>query len=147
MLKHQIGVVSLTCDVPNRGAKLAGLFEPSGVFRGVHLRHLSPAIEFTPVDDTFCAEPYDKLTFAFITDHANGIGAHHIGQLHGIRAQTARCPPNQYILPRFQLMGRMAKEHSVGRGQGQRVAGAFFPGLMLWTRHQLLALNPGKLAE
>ena len=33
MFKHQIGVVSLAGDLPNRGAKLAGLFEPSGIFR------------------------------------------------------------------------------------------------------------------
>ena len=44
-------------------------------------------------------------------------------------------------------MGRVTKEHAIGRGQGQRVAGALFPRLMLRTRHELLALNPGKLAE
>jgi hypothetical protein len=28
MFKHQIGVVSLAGDLPDRGTKLAGLFEP-----------------------------------------------------------------------------------------------------------------------
>ena len=116
MLKHQVGVVSLACDLPNRGAELAGLFKPSGVFRGVDRGHLSPAIEIAAVDHAFCAEPHDKITFAFVTDDTNRIGTNHIGQLHGIRAQPARCTPDQYVLPRFQLMRRMTKEHSVGGG-------------------------------
>ena len=44
-------------------------------------------------------------------------------------------------------MGRMSKQHAIGCGQGQRVTGAFLPGLMLRTRHKLLTLHPGKLAE
>ena len=107
----------------------------------------SPAVEFTAVDHAFSAQPHDKIALAFVTDDTNGIGTDHIGQLHGVRAEPARCPPNQYVLPRFQLMGRVSKEHSIGRGQGQRVTGALFPGLMLRTRHELLALHPGKLAE
>ena len=41
----------------------------------------------------------------------------------------------------------MAEQHAIGRGQRQRVAGAFFPGQVFGARHQLLRLHPGKLRE
>ncbi len=41
----------------------------------------------------------------------------------------------------------MAEQHPVGGGQRQRVAGAFLPGQMLGTRHQLLRLHVGELRK
>ena len=94
MFKHQIRVVSLAGDLPNRGAKLAGFFEPICILRGINRRHLSPAVELIAVDHAFGAKPHHKIALAFITDDTNGIGTHHIGQLHRVRAEPTRCPPN-----------------------------------------------------
>ena len=44
-------------------------------------------------------------------------------------------------------MGVMAEEHPIGGRQRQRITGAFLPGQMLGTRHELLRLDAGELGE
>ena len=62
-------------------------------------------------------------------------------------AKTARSPPDQHVLTRLEIMRRVAKQHPVGGGQRQGVAGAFLPGQMLGARHQLLRLHAGELRK
>ena len=68
-------------------------------------------------------------------------------QLYRHGPKAAGRAPDQNIMAGPQDMGPMAEQHPVGGGQCQGIAGAFFPGEMLWPGHKLAGLNPGELGE
>ncbi len=68
-------------------------------------------------------------------------------QLHRHRAEAARSAPDQHVVAGPQDVRAMAEQHAIGGGEGQRVAGALFPGQVLGARHQLPALHLGELGE
>ncbi len=109
--------------------------------------HLAPAIEILAIDYRLGAERKHKVAFAFFRNNANGIGARHRTKLNGKRAEPAARAPDQNIMARAQNVRTVAKEHAVGGGERQRIAGAFFPGQMLGPLHKLAILHAGKLRE
>ena len=147
MLEHHVDADTLAGDLPDRLAELARLLEPGVVFRRVHLGQLTPAIELLAVDDTLGPLIQNELPLALVADDADGVGPGGVGKLDRVRAEAPRRAPDQHVLPRLQVMRRVAKEHPVGGGERQRVARAFLPCQMFGARHELLRLHAGELRK
>ena len=145
MFEHHVDVHALAGDVPDGLAEFARLFEPHGVFRSVHGGHLPPAIKVATVDNALGAEPHDKLTLVFVGNHTDGVGAGRVDQLDRVGAKAAGCAPYQNVLTRLQVVGLMAKQHTVSGCERERIARAFFPRQVLGAWHQLLCLYPREL--
>ena len=113
----------------------------------VDRRHLAPAVEVLAVDHPLGAERQHELALVLLGDDADGIAPRGVDQLDRERAEPARRPPDQHVLPGPQLVRRMAEQHPVGGGQRQRVAGRLLPGQVQRPGHQLLRLHVGELRE
>ena len=147
VLEHHVHIVALAGEFPDGLAELAGLFQPRVVFGAVHRGQLAPAVEVLAVDHALGALIHHELALALVRDHADRVGANGVGELDRVGAEATGGPPDQNVLARLQLMGVMAKQHPVGGGQRQRIAGSLFPSQVLGARHQLLGLHLGELAE
>ena len=147
VFEHHIDVVAFSGDVPDGFAELARFFEPFRVFRCANGRQLTPAIEVAAVQHAFRAKSHNEVSFVFIRDNADGVGARGVDKLDRIRAKAARCTPDQNVLTRLQIMRLVAEQHTISGRQGKSVTGAFFPREVLWSLHQLLRLNARELRE
>src|SRR6188768_1320805 len=146
MLEHDIDV-ALAGNVPDRLAELSCLAYPVVIFRRIHPRHLAPALEILAVDHSLGAEPEHIVALGFVRDHTDGIGAGRRAKLHAEHAKSARAAPDQYVITRLERMRRMAEQHAIGGGEGERVAGRLFPGEMRGLGHQLARLHATELTE
>ena len=126
VLKHRIHIL-FAGNIPDCLAEFARLFRPFIIFGRVDSGHLAPAFEILAVDHAFRAQREHIITLGFVRNHADGIGAGCGNELHAKHAKTARSAPHQHIVARLQAVRIMAKQHAIGGGQGECVAGAFFP--------------------
>ena len=147
MLEHEVDVVALAGDLPDGGAELACLLHPRCIFRCVDRGHLAPAVELLAVDDAARAELHDEITLVVFGNHTDGIGAGRRAKLDRHGAEATRCAPNQHIMAGTQNVRAVAKQHAVGGGERQRIAGAFLPGQVLRPLHELAILHTGELRE
>ena len=56
-------------------------------------------------------------------------------------------PQTRNIVARTEDVWTMAKQHTIGGGQGERVTSGFFPGQVLRARHELLGLGAAELGK
>ena len=82
-----------------------------------------------------------------IRDDADGVGAGRRHELQAEDAKPARGAPHQHVVAGLERVRRMAEQHAIGRRQGERVAGGFFPGQVRRLCHQLARLHPAELRE
>src|SRR6266404_2982655 len=146
MLEHDIDV-PLAGDVPDRLAELARLLDPGIVVRRADLRHLAPTGKLLAVDRALGAQLHHVVALAFIRDDADGVGAGSGRKLHAENAEAAGGAPHQYVVAWLQGVRRMAIEHAIGGGEGERVAGRLLPSQVRRFRHELTRLHAAELRE
>src|SRR5690606_518858 len=147
VLEDEIDIIALAGDVPDRLAEVANLLEPGVILRRADLRHFAPAVEVLAVDDALGAELHDEVTLVVVRYDADRVGSRRGTELNGHGAEPTRGTPHEDIVPGPQDIGAMAEQHAIGRGESQRVAGAFLPGQVPRALHQLAVLHPGELGE
>src|SRR5690606_17238487 len=90
---------------------------------------------------------HDEVAFVVFRDDTDGVGSGGCTKLDGERAQTSRSAPHQHVMSRPKDMRPVPEQHSIGRGERQRVASALFPRQMSWPLHELPVLHPRELGE
>ena len=139
--------VALAGNVPDRLSELARLGHVDRVFGRVDLRQLAPAVEVLAVDHALGAERHHIIALRLVRDDADRVGAGRGAELHAEHAQTARGAPDQHVVAGLQAVRLVTEQHAIGRREGERVGGAFFPGQVLGARHQLAVLHAAELAK
>jgi hypothetical protein len=99
MLEHDVDVVALAGDVPDRLAELARFLCPGVVFGRADLGHLAPAVEVLAVDDALGAERHDEVALGIVGDDADGVGAGHRAELHAEQPRPPGAPQTSTLWP------------------------------------------------
>ncbi len=146
MFEHDVDIL-LAGDFPDGLTELAALAHIVAKFRAVHLGQLTPALEVLAVEHTLGAHGIDEIVLVVRRHHADGMGAGHRAELDPETAKPAGRAPDQDIVAWLHDVRAVAEQHAVGGRERQRVAGAFFPGQMLWTRHALARLHAAELGK
>src|SRR5690606_34533770 len=96
MLEHEVDVIALARDLPDRLAELAGLLH---IFReafAVDLGKLTPAVKILAIENALRAERHHEVALAFIRNDADRVGAGGRADLNGHGAEAARGAPDQH---------------------------------------------------
>src|SRR4051812_17311129 len=146
MFEHNVDI-ALSGDLPDRLAELARFLGPGVVLGRIHGGHLAPALEFLAVDRALGAEIEDVFHLRRVRDYRDRVRARGRYQLQPEYTEPAARAPHQHVIAGLERMRRMAEQHAVGGGEGERVAGGFFPGQMRGLRHELARLHAAELRE
>src|SRR5690606_20647894 len=102
-------------------------------------------LELAAIDGGEGAEPPHQLRLLLAGDDGDGVGAHHLAELHREDAQAAGGAPDQHHVARLHLGA--VDEHAVGGEVGQPVARGLHPAEVLRLGKKLLGLDLGELGE
>ena len=87
VLKHDIDVVALAGDIPDRLTEFTRLAKPFLVFRRVDRGQLPPTLKVFAIDDAFGPQIHHELALILIRDDPDGVCTRRVDQLDRIRAK------------------------------------------------------------
>ncbi len=97
--------------------------------------------------DALGAELEHVVALGLVGDDADRVGARGRGKLHAEHAEAARGAPHQHEIAGLHGVRRVAEQHAVGGGEGERIGRRLLPGEMLRLGHELARLHAAELGE